>query len=304
MRIFIFIFIFMISANANDKIGSKNLIKNSENKILNNIKNKIESNFPRTEFTFQSTENSKPEYSILTVQPIHENLLQNNIGFFQGSVFRHDDGKRHTVNLGYGYRKFFLDKNLLLGSNFFYDNEFPHNHQQLGLGLEVRSSVFEINTNYYDPLTKWKSGEGTNLERAMKGYSYEVGGQLPYIPSAKVYFKSFKRDAIEKASDYAGNVYSLNFNNPVFPGVILEVGYNQINHEEDTNFIKISYNSELAKSHRNKDLKKFIDDKAFNFTSVEKEKLMKVRRENKIIKEVKSGGSNCSGLCFRVKGTL
>ena len=57
------------------------------------------------------------------------------------------------------------------------------------------------------------------------------------------------------------------------------------------------------KFERNKS--KFVSKNAFSLENIEYRKYEKVRRENKIIKQVKNPSTvSCDGLCFKIKGTL
>lgn len=279
--------------------------KKLENKIksnyLNELKSKISNWSPLTELNIEQIEANKPEYSIKTLIPLLDDLKSKNINFFQGSLYRHDGGKRHTFNLGYGYRVLSKDKKKIVGTNFFYDNEFPHNHQQVGLGFELKSSVIDFNSNYYKPITKWKTGENSKLERGMKGHSFELGGQVPYIPSAKIFLKNSKRYAIEQNNDLKTNTISLFVENFIYNGLDFEAGYNDKNNRQDTHFLRLNYKINSNNFERNKS--NFISKNVFNFENIESRKYEKVRRENKIIKEVKNSIS-CDGLCFKIKGTL
>ena len=95
------------------------------NKVTSFVKDTIQDNFQNTEVSITGMEDAKPQWEIITVQPIRD--TGDDLTFFQGSLLRWD-GDRDTINLGIGQRKFLLDKNLLVGVNAFYDHEFDVNH--------------------------------------------------------------------------------------------------------------------------------------------------------------------------------
>ena len=82
---------------ANTAFAGWNTVKN---KSLNKLESALNKNLDNTEVTITSTERNKPNFEILTVQPLAEQ--EDNITFFQGSVIA-SDGDRETVNLGLGH---------------------------------------------------------------------------------------------------------------------------------------------------------------------------------------------------------
>ena len=114
--------------------------------------------FDRVELDLELREHNKPEFSIRTIQPLHESENLQNTWFWQGSWFHHDGGSRNTVNLGLGYRRLLGNDKWLLGANFFYDHEFPYDHQRTSVGAELRSTAFEFNSNYYWGMSSWNKG--------------------------------------------------------------------------------------------------------------------------------------------------
>lgn len=131
----------------------------------------------------------KPSWYIETVQPLYQSTDQTYTWFVQPRVsYRDGDG---TYNFGLGYRQLFFDQQLLGGLNAFYDFADEHNHYRWGTGVELLSRYFELRTNGYFPLSgKRRVGEDATqevFERALTGFDVEGGGQLPYLPWAKVY---------------------------------------------------------------------------------------------------------------------
>ena len=96
---------------------------------------------------------------------------------------------------------------------------------------------------------------------------------------------------------------SLFIENFIFNGIDFEAGYNDKKNREDTHFIKLNYKINSNKFERNKS--EFVSKNAFSLENIEYRKYEKVRRENKIIKQVKNPITvSCDGLCFKIKGTL
>ena len=108
-----------------------NELNGAKNKAINNVISSFESfiteSFPRTEISVTGAEELKPQWEILTVQPLKDD--GENITFFQGSLLRWD-GDRDTINLGLGQRKLLLNNNILVGLNTFYDHEFTVDHSR------------------------------------------------------------------------------------------------------------------------------------------------------------------------------
>jgi hypothetical protein len=144
----------------------------------------------RTEVEFDFTESSKPEFSLLTVQPLFQAEDYLNTLFTQGRVAYGRDGRR-TLNLGIGYRRLVSDEALMLGINTFFDYEAPFSHRRVGVGGEIRSGPLELNVNYYEALSGKRNANKGALERALDGYDLEVGAQIPYLPWARLFGKYF-----------------------------------------------------------------------------------------------------------------
>ena len=256
---------------ATDKVQNKitETKSNIANKATTFVKDTIQEYVPNTEVSITGTAELKPQYEILTVQPLRDD--GENITFFQGSLLRWD-GDRDTINLGLGQRRFLMDKTIMIGANAFYDHEFSVDHSRLGLGGEFLTSVgeFRINNYYANSNQRLKAG---SAEEAMSGSEYEFGTHVPYIPKLKVFGKKFNWDAGTATLD--GETYSAQFSHG---SLVVEAGVDRFDSGEDRVFFKITYapSNETSSS-------KIIQDVAYSLESVEKQKLTKVRRENKIL---------------------
>ena len=249
------------------------------NKVTSFVKDTIQDNFQNTEVSITGMEDAKPQWEIITVQPIRD--TGDDLTFFQGSLLRWD-GDRDTINLGIGQRRFLLDKNLLVGVNAFYDHEFDVNHSRLGWGAEMLTSVGEARYNeyYHNSKTRKNQDRDGASEAAMDGRDYEIGTHMPYIPAWKFYAKYFEWDY--GSVDNNGFTYTTEFNTPY--GFTISAGFTKYDNSKDEQpFIKVSYNPSQIKQDT-----KIMQEIAYDLKSVEDKKFTKVRRENRI-RTVKKG---------------
>ena len=249
---------------------------NLTNKATTFVKDAIQEYVPNTEISITGTEDAKPQWEIITVQPIID--LGDDLTFFQGSLLRWN-GDRDTINLGLGQRKFFDDKAIMAGLNAFYDHEFSVDHSRLGFGAEVITSVGEARTNRYyaNSNSRINKNKDSNQETVMDGYDYEVGTHIPYIPTWKVFAKYFWWDVPGTIVDNEGYTYTTEFTTPY--GFIVSAGLTKYdNSKDDAPFIKISWNTSGVNNDQ-----KILKDIAYDLKSVEDKKLTKVRRENRIL---------------------
>ena len=157
-------------------------------KTIQKFEDGFNSLFTNTELAIEGRTGSDPNFTLLTVNPITEDEAEGNLTFFQGSIIRQNN--RDTINLGIWYRQLSDDEKWIYGINAFHDYENTYEHSRWSVGAELRSSAFEINANKYFAISGAKTGKNGNTERALDGYEIEVGGQVPYIPSAKVFAKN------------------------------------------------------------------------------------------------------------------
>jgi adhesin/invasin len=261
---------------ANTAFAGWNTVKN---KSLNKLEGALNKNLDNTEVTITSTERNKPNFEILTVQPLAEQ--EDNITFFQGSVIA-SDGDRETVNLGLGHRIFLNNDLTMIGINSFYDHELDYDHKRTSLGAELRTSAYEFNTNAYFAASNERTGKNNVQEESLDGYDFEVGGHLPYIPNWKVFAKHFDFE-VPNGNDFEGLEYSTEIYVPG-TGIRLTTGVKDYDNHKDNWFFKLSFNLGTVNSNE-----KFVRDSAYQLTSMKDKKLDKVRRENLIIKKKGSG---------------
>jgi len=251
----------------------------AKRRTLNKLESAINKNLDNTEVTITSQERNKPQFKILTVQPLAEQ--ENSITFFQGSAIR-SDGDRETVNLGLGHRIFLNDDLTMLGINGFYDHELDYDHKRTSIGAELRTSAYEFNTNSYFAGSNSRTGKNNIAEESLDGFDFEVGGHLPYIPNWKVFTKHFDFE-VPGGNDFEGLEYSTEIYVPG-KGFKLVAGHKDYDNHNDNWFFEISFNLGAVNSNS-----KFVRDTAYSLTSMKDKKLDKVRRENLIIKKKGSG---------------
>ncbi|MDA7692734.1 inverse autotransporter beta domain-containing protein [Alphaproteobacteria bacterium] len=251
-------------------------------KTLQVFEDGFNSLFSNTELTIEGRTKSDPNFTLLTIQPISESEDKKDLTFFQGSILRQNN--RDTINLGIGYRQLSDDEKWIYGVNAFHDYDNTYEHSRMSLGAELRSSAFEINANKYFATSGAKTGKDGNTERALDGYELEVGGQVPYIPSAKVFVKNWKWDGYQ-TSDTKGNTYSIQINAPIAPNITLEAGTKDFDTGTDIDFVNLTYKIGLGggKSQQDELVQNLIAEQAFNNTSMKKKMLDKVRRKNQIV---------------------
>ena len=256
-----------------------------KNKFFSSIESFLDGKFENTDISIKSTEETKPEISIETFKPLIED--ENGLSFFQGSLFAHD-GSRETINLGFGKRIFSDDNNVIYGLNAFYDHEFDYDHSRVSLGGEIKSSFLELNHNQYFSNSDSRSGKNGIAEEVLDGYDLELGLQVPYIPSATIYTKTFEFDA-NGGNDFEGMEYSTKLEVPN-SGIIVEAGHTDYDNHNDEWFFKLNFSISKV----NKD-RSFISDEMFEKVDITDQKYEKVRRDNIMVKSgadftVKAGG--------------
>ena len=258
-------------------------------------KSYLEKYFKTVELTFTTAgslkSSAKPTFEVLVVAPLLDQEDIFNTYFTQFGASYADN--RSTLNLGLGYRKLSENKYILMGVNAFYDYEFPYNHGRTSLGLEYRTTVGEMNANWYNATTKWNIGKHGNNERALDGYDFETGVPLPYMNWAYLFLKHSKWNTeVDGAKDLNVNEAQLRAQIPVLPGLEIETGrkFNSGAASNNENYIRISYNLVSAFTEKPKE-SDWVSKAAYKLESMEDRRYEKVRRENKIVKQIKKSGS-------------
>ena len=290
---FLFILlIFSTQVNSVDADKLKSAAKEKlKNKAVGITTSYLEKYFDVFELSIDSPDDLSSA-SILVVKGLSDPDDIKNTWFTQGSVFV--NAGRATLNLGLGYRRLMADEKLLLGVNTFYDQEFPYRHGRASLGLEARTTVGEVNFNRYWATTGWQAGANNMKEHALGGVDLEIGMPLPYMNWATFYAKAFKfYSETPGVKDSIGNVLSFRAEVPVIPGFTIEAGQTQYSSDETTNnFVKLEY--DLIQAFK-KEKTPLLTNYAYKVASMSDQRLKKVRRENKIYKQMKSSTVTVKG---------
>jgi hypothetical protein len=258
--------------------GLSNLATSSAQAIDNKISNS------HTEVHVTGIENGKPRFEFSNVTGINSYGDRTSQTFLQSSA--NNTNGRTTLNLGIGQRYLSDDENLITGINAFIDYNVDYGHQRSGVGMEVKSPAFDLTANSYFGLTDWKTGKDSNQEKALDGYDVELAGQVPFIPSAKIYLQKFKWD-MNDATDIEGNTYGLGLSHVFGSGIGLEIGRKDFDGSKtDQDFIKVGYSVRFGAEIIRTDTP-FVSGRMFETGSVKNRMLEKIRRNNAIVVQTK-----------------
>ena len=252
----------------------------------------LEQYFPTVELNFGAQGGSKPSGGLLVVAPLSDPDDIFNTYFTQGSVFYQDN--RTTLNLGLGYRKLSDNKMLLTGINAFYDHEFPYDHGRTSIGVEARTTAWEINANKYWATTKWKTGKDGFEERALDGYDIEAGVPLPFMNWATVFVKHFQWDTLGGVPELKGENVSLRAQFPgMLTGLEMEAGrtFTSGSTYKDENYVRVFYNLTAALADKPKKRRGWLSKTAYKLESMEDKRFERVRRTNTIVKQKRKPGT-------------
>lgn len=281
------VIILMFSASSVHSGGATdNAINSAVNNAMPHVNSAIEDwairNVPQLKLIEVETRfrnYSKTDYRILGLLELQRSGNEAYLSQFSLSSFQ----SRETLNLGLVWRKLSSNNTLMYGGNVFYDREFNTDHSRIGFGLELKSSVYDLNFNLYEALSNKETVDGA-LEEAADGYDLEVAMYLPYLPWAKAYYKVYEWDSSIYDIKH-GEVLSIQLQ-PT-GRVSLEIGIHDDNTmSNDREFIKINYVLCCNNETTNQNFM-FISPVAYSYQSVEKRFYEKVRRENNMVKGVK-----------------
>lgn len=279
-----------------DVVGVEQIQNVAERRALDEAENAttkyLSDLFPTVEVDYSIADGEKPLTGILFVAPLLDSGddIENTI-FNQTSIF-HQDG-RTTLNLGLGYRRLVMQDLVLLGVNSFYDYEFEYDHQRASLGAEFRTSVGEINANYYWGLSNLRTLSSGTTERALDGYDLEFGIPLPFINWATFYTKVFRWHGVDN-EDLDGNQYSLKLNPPLGTGWTIEAIVSDREEGDAIKTLQVSYDFFATKKGSEPQVA-WVSADAYRLETMEDHRFEKVRRENRIVKEETTGGFSIIG---------
>ena len=226
---------------------------------------------------------SKPTFRAITLFELTGNDYNKFLTQLSYSTFN----DRETLNTGLIYRMFNQDMTKLYGFNIFYDHEFNTGHARTGLGFEMKTSVYDININLYEAMTERHHVNGAP-EVAAGGYDAEIGAYLPYLPWAKLYYKTYQWNN-ETLNIRHGQTVSL-YMEPT-SRLSLEAGMQDDSTTNSHNaFLKLNYI--ICCNERQAGPNIFtISSNAYNYGQLDSNRMYeKVRRQNNIV-SVRGGGA-------------
>lgn len=264
------------------KTQAADAISQQGQSVLNNL---FSTQRGTTEIGATTMQNGLPIYNILLVRPIYESADKIHTTFTQMSAFTQNN--RTTGNFGLGYRQLVADKKILLGTNAFYDYEFPYGNQRTSIGGEIRSSVGELNLNYYVGTSGWVNAANGMQEKSLGGYNAELAIAMPYMPTTQLRANTFSWTGISGLPNTNGTQFSLT--GAIWYGLNLDLG--RINYNNgampNSNYAKLMwiFGGDLSPNQKQF---RFINQ-PYILESMEERRYEKVRRENLIVKAQRSG---------------
>lgn len=277
----------IVSTNGNVGLIPRNIENKAHSYIdaalTNRFREFLQSDKGVTEASITGITKKNPQISALILRPITESSDGRSLSFIQSSLIYFDS--RTTANIGLGKRFISKDEKIIYGVNAFYDHEFPHNHRRVSIGGEIKTSLGELSANRYFSMSDWKLLKSGNEERALSGHDLEFGIPLPYMPTTYLRVRNFEWYAYGGTANPKGTVYSVSskLNNHIS----IEFGRTKNRHSPDQNFLQLSYN---FNANSNKKTAPFISDTAYELKPINDKIYDKVRRENRIVKQVRAVG--------------
>ena len=284
-KIFILFLALLVStaANANELENTLNKAYEKGSKVAEGYISNLLSGPGDTEVSLGTKRNNKPTGSIMIVRPM--SVEENSVLFYQAQLNSYDvlGDDRQSINYGIGKRFLSDNKSNFVGINTFVDLDREYN-SRVGFGSEFKASAFDVNGNYYLAVLGGRS-VGSNTERALDGYDFNISGQAPFAPWANINYNNYSWKADKAQKDSEGDIYSaiVNLSNDL----TLEVGRNDNNITSYSNFAKFIYVHGSIKRPNTSD---GFSSEAFQDSDVSKEMLTKVKRSNIITLEVESSG--------------
>ena len=266
-------------AGGETKAITESVVNHATNEMNSAIESWALNNLPGVRLLEIDTKlrgNTKPDIRLITIMELSDDEYRK--WLTQISFSSHDT--RETLNLGLVWRKANADKTIIYGVNTFYDMEFNSNQQRIGVGFEMKSSVYDLNINSYWALSDKKHVDG-NPEEVMDGYDIEVGLHIPHMPWATVYYKGYKFDS---------SIYNLRNGEQISlklqptPVLSVELGRQDDNSMSSSSFVKVNYLL-CCSEHQNVPFM-FMSPVAYSYKSVENRFFERVRRNNNVVTAV------------------
>ena len=278
-KILILILIFFISSVANADVKSQALNKVSE-KISNLIPGE---GITEVSLDFNDGEEDQLNFSILGVRDIK---AKDNSNFFtQFSLMNQEinNSNRAIGNLGLGYRILSRDKSVMFGYNTFYDRDLTEDHSRLGLGLEVKASILDLNYNRYAKISGSEAVSGTK-EQVLSGWDYNLTSQIPRAPWARINYNGYKWEAEKSSADQKGNIYSLELDVTNSVEVVTSLDQSSLAGVDDEFSLSINYI--YPPKEKSMAMTDGLSNDMFEKENMEQKLKEKVRRRNKLVMEL------------------
>jgi adhesin/invasin len=273
------------SASPEEAIVDK-IVEDSTSKLSRSAANSIDSAIAnsKTDISVIGIKSKKTRYFISNVKGFEPSDDGHSQTFMQSSIG--NANSRAVINLGLGRRYLSGDEGMITGFNAFLDYDPKYGHQRASVGAELKTSAFELTANSYMALSKWSSGKNSNQERPLDGHDIELGGQIPYMPGAKLYLKNWNWKGVEGVADTKGITYSVVFSHLV-DNVHIELGRRDYDGlTKDENFGKLTYSISMGDGPSRSD-KPIFSSEMFEGSSMRGKMLDKVRRNNAIVIQTK-----------------
>jgi len=242
----------------------------------------------RIEFQGSLREDNKPEYSVLTVQPLYQSDGLKDTILIQASQLRYAlfGDYRDTTNLGLGYRRLLFDDSLMIGTNAFFDYEWTNSHRRISIGAEIKFASFDFYFNNYFGLGNFRDSGNNTDEKVLHGRDLELRTQVPFIPWMRVGAKRYIWDS-DLGDDIKG--WTVSSDMDLTQNLSMELGGSDDNRQDREYFIQFtlrlgSQDKPVLASNR------FVDEQAFQLRDMKSHTLDKVRRQNKILVERRAQG--------------
>ena len=236
--------------------------KNSQYAFLRNL-----------EVSYKIREGLKPEYSVLTLQPLGSWRENKHNVFAQAAISR--EGKRNNVSAGLAYRYMPPSEEYVVGANAFLDYQHPFGHQRASVGLDYQTSLWGASTNYYKGLTKWRDSNTGFEERSLDGQDIELIGRMPFLPALQVSGRAYRWQSFEQ-DDIKGQEVQVEYS-PV-PAFTIEALINDENGRNTEFGMGVRYNYVFGAP----DEYLYDWNEQFRQKSASEYIFKKVRRDNKI----------------------
>ncbi|MCR9219023.1 MAG: inverse autotransporter beta domain-containing protein [Alphaproteobacteria bacterium] len=250
----------------------------------------------RIEVELDVQRHNKPEFSILTVQPLYQDEGLTNTVFLQGrAAAEHRFGERRIAhNLGLGYRRLLMENSAMLGVNAFHDYEWDYDHSRASVGLEARWGPVDLFANQYWALSgKHSAGDGVT-EAALDGRDLIAAVQAPYLPWLRAKLRRYQWDALDAADDINGWAGSMEAD--LHQSLQLEAGVVDDNSIDREAFLELRFRlAEWGGNDRPVAFSdRIVDDTPFDMRDMRVYTLDKVMREDSIIVERAAAGVTIS----------